>query len=267
MNQQVFPKEYIYYNYEPELKQYVRNAVSQYFKDIYIELDDLLSYVKDLRSEKLYNLIQNLNIPITQSYVDIFYQMSVLYLIDHIKQQKMDEQKYIDPVNITYDNLKAITPYGKYDCSWFPIGLYVFPRILTETIANRIAKLVHYLLADNTQSAIRFSLTRQDEIYGDMCPNVLYCIYKSIYESLNEKFIILFEKKKLLITNTISFSMNKIDVLTEEVFFIFTRHATAYIGKNKLILPTGSILVLNKEALGNTIKISALENSTVLIFY
>jgi hypothetical protein len=262
---EVFPKEYLFYKYTQELKDYVRTAVSRHFKNISIELEDLLSFIKYLREEELDKLMSSLNITISQTYVEIFYQMSLIYVIDRIKQEKLTED-FIVPVKIEYNDLKAITPYGKYDCSWFPTGLYLFPKILSEKISNRIITIVHYLLRDNTQ-ALRFSLTKKDEIYGDIAPNILYCIYKSIYESLNEKFIMLFEKKKILITSTMIFSMNKIDPLTEEVVFLFTRHATVNIGKNQLVCPTGSILVLNKEALGNIIKISALENSTVIIFF
>jgi hypothetical protein len=262
----VFPKEYLYYNYTPQLKDYVRTAVRQRFKNVSITTEDLLSFIKELRESILFEFLSSLNIPITQTYVEIFYQMSLIVIIDNIKQQKYLSDEFLEPVKIKYNDLNAITPYSKYDCSWFPTGLYILPKILSELITNKIITIVYYLLRDNTQ-ALRFSLTKQDEIYGDMAPNVLYCIYKGIYELLNEKFIMLFEKKKLLITNTTVFSMNKIDPLTEEVVFLFTRHATMHIGKNLLTCPSGSIVVLNKEALANTIKISALENSTVLIFF
>ena len=100
-----------------------------------------------------------------------------------------------------------------------------------------------------------------------MCPQSLYCIYKNIYDSLNEKFILLFEKKKLLITDTKVFSVKLVDPLTEELVFLFTRHVDLSINNNKLHLPSGSIMVLNKEALASTIKINSLENSIVFVFY
>lgn len=262
----VFPKEYLYYNYTPDLKDYVRTAVRQRFKNVSIKLEDLLSFAKELKENILFEFMSSLNIPINQSYAEIFYQMSLIFIINNIKQEKYFSDDLLAPVKIQYNDLNAVTPYGKYDCSWFPTGLYILPKILSDVITNRIIKIVYYLLRDNTQ-ALRFSLTKQDEIYGDMAPNSLYCIYRGIYEFLNERFIMLFEKKKSLITNTITFSMNKVDPLTEEVVFLFTRHATMYIGKNALVCPSGSIVVLNKEALANSIKITALENSIVLIFF
>ena len=85
---EVFPKEYLFYKYTQDLKDYVRTAVSQHFKNISIELEDLLSFIKYLREEELYKLMSSLNITISQTYVEIFYQMILIYAIDHIKQQK-----------------------------------------------------------------------------------------------------------------------------------------------------------------------------------
>lgn len=265
---QVYPNEYLYYKYTPELKNYVRTVVRQHFSNIYIELDDLLSYVKDLNSEQIYKMIKARNMPVEQSYVELFYQMSLIYLIDRIKQEKIDDKNtYFDTFQIKYDDMKATTPYGSFDSSWFPTGLYVLPKIISEKVANRIISLVYYLLRDNTQ-AVRFALTQQDEPFGDQAPNTLYCIYKSIYDTLTQHFIMMFEKKKLFITSSIAFTMNKIDPMSDEIVFLFTRHVSVTIGKkHKLQLPTGSIMVLNKEAIAQSVQITGLENSIVLIFY
>jgi hypothetical protein len=264
---QVYPKEYLYYKYTPELKNYARAVVRQHFSNIYIEVEDFLSYVKDLTSEQISKMIISRNMQVEQSYVELFYQMSLVYLIDRIKHEKLDKNDYTDSFQIKYNDMKATTPYGKFDSSWFPTGLYVLPKIISEKVANRLILLVYYLLKDNTQ-AVRFSLTQKDEPFGDQAPNTLYCIYKSIYDVLTQHFIMMFEKKKLLITSSVGFSMNKIDPMSDEIVFLFTRHVNITIGKkHKLYLPSGSIMVLNKEAVANTIQISGLENSIVFVFY
>jgi hypothetical protein len=262
----VYPRSYLFYNYTPDLKDYVRNGVQNYFRNTFIPLDDFLEFSKDLRSTQITTMLTNYNIPVTQQYIEIFYQISIVYIMDRIKKEKLEEQNIVENLKIQYDDKLAKAYFGKYDCTWFPTGLYILPKILTETISNRIIKLVYYLLRDNTNS-IRFSLTGKDETFGDMCPQSLYCIYKNIYDSLNEKFILLFEKKKLLITDTKAFSVKLVDPLTEELVFLFTRHVDLSINNNKLHLPSGSIMVLNKEALASTIKINSIENSIVFVFY
>lgn len=261
----LYPKSYSSYKYSSDVKTYVRDAVKQRFSNINIPLEEFLAFAIELNKEIL-KLLTKLNFPVTQEYVDIFYQMSMVYIMDRIKIENFDTNEIIPDIKMQYDNLVAKAYFGKYDISWFPSGLYILPKILTDKISNRLITLVYYLLRDDKNS-IRFSLTGTDNVYGDMCPRTLFCIYKSIYDTLRENFILLFEKEKLLITSVSQFSINRIDPLTQEIIVLFTRDVKVKIDEHSLSLPSGSIIVLNKEAISKEISITALDNSIVYVFY
>jgi len=263
----IVPKFYNHLLYTEELKAYIRRAVYSFFSNTYFKFSEFYYSRYDIYTKFIYTILDYLNITQDQQYVDIVYQYCMIYLIDHITSEPAEI-----PINfnqtVSYKNFNASIDMNKFDVSNFPNGFIIMPSLIPLAIMKRITTMFGYLL-DNGEGMIKFSLTDKDDTFGDKSPEVLRCINNSIVDNLYQNFISSFEKTKVAIIKYYTINMKKmISSEVTELIVLFEVPVRVSIKELSLnvILPEGSFLIVNGEALSYNIMIENLDKVPAKIF-
>lgn len=265
----VIPKFYNHNLYTEELKSYVKRAVRIYFNNVYFNFSEFYNIRYMIRTKYINDIIEYTNLTPAENYVDIVYQYCILYLIDHITTESPEM-----PINfsqdVTYDGYNAIIDRNKYNVDNFPNGFIIMPSLVPKEIVKRMSILFSYLLTDN-QNNLKFSLTESDTIFGDEAPSVIKCIINGIMDELYEKFISSIPKTKVIIPTFRNMNLTKmISSDVNEIILLFEYPTEVKIKEldMKVLLPEGSIAILNSDALTYNIGIENLERTParMLIF-
>lgn len=261
------PKFYNHLLYTDELKDYIRRAVYAFFSNTYFKFSEFYDLRYNIYTKFIYDILDFLNITQDQQYIDIVYQYCMIYLIDHITSEPPEI-----PINfnqtVSYKNFEASIDKNKFNVSNFPNGFTIMPSLVPLYIMKRITTMFGKLL-DNGESMIKFSLTDKDETFGDKAPEVLRCINNSIVDNLYQNFISSFEKTKVTIIRYYTINIKK--MMSSEVTELIVLFEVPVIVSIKelnlnVMLPEGSFLILNGEALSYNIMIENLDKVPAKIF-
>lgn len=103
-----------------------------------------------------------------------------------------------------------------------PSNLIILSSIIPEETSYTFNSLFKQLLPEVETKDVRFSLTGKDEEWGDYPPDIITCIYTSIYEEMENIGIYIGQKKRAFFTKTenVSISCSNADG-SEDMIIIF----------------------------------------------
>lgn len=238
---------YSYLNYDNTLKARLRNVISNIITDV---------------NPEYFNYYISHYLPIISSYINLDF--------NNIMARQIVEQfikiKIIN--NYTYHNQSKHVTIPSFSPSLFnqdklnlPYGFHLIYNIIPEVTCDTINYMLGSLSKDPVTHDVLFSLSNKDELWGDLAPDFINCIYTSLLEQLNNNGISMKQKLKATYTSLKEINMNcsynndatrdvilitlgDLEIEGKECFF----WAKPKPGYFKISLKKGSIVVLTRDA-------------------
>lgn len=238
---------YSYLNYDNTLKTRLRNIINNIIKDA---------------NPDYFNYYISYYLPIVSSYINLdFNNITVKQLIEQFIKIKIIN-------NYTYYNKTKDVTIPSFIPTLFhqdklnlPYGFHLIYNIIPEVTCDTINYMLGSLNKDPTTYDVLFSLTNKDELWGDIAPEFINCIYTSLLEQFNNNCINMKQKLKATYTALKEINMNcsykndstrdivlitlgDLELEGKECFF-WAKPSPGYF---KISLKKGSIVVLSKDA-------------------
>jgi hypothetical protein len=241
---------YSYSNYNNILKSKLRGVINNIIKDANPDYFDY--YVSHY-------------LPIVSSYMNLDYNiLSYRQLIEQFIKIKIinNYTQYNQTRNVT---IPSFSPsLFKYDELLLPYGIHIVYDIIPETTCDTINYMLGSLNTNPKTQDVQFSLSNKDEIFGDMAPDFLNCMYTSILEEFNNNGINMKQKYQAIYTALRDINLNcylKNDSAKDIVLIFFSdleiegRECISWAkpkpGYFKMNLKKGSIVVFSRDAYVN----------------
>jgi hypothetical protein len=272
-------RTYDHNKYTKELKQYIRNLVSQVIQTTNIEYPEyflpnsiaiiefygpmIFSYVQGRESDFSLSDIEQ-----DKEYKMVISQMILTRIINLFVIKMRSKQITIDISETENDLIKEQDGY--------PYGLYTISEIIPSETCRLMDIFLSNLLPETETKDVKFSLTNKDEEWGDIPPEFVSCLNTSLYNDLMSKGFEVCVKKLAVYSkyDKINITCSN-EVMNRDMIMIFLKDAVLFgkecitYGKKitsqfKTNVKAGTILIFKRDAYYKW-SYSLSDNNSVLI--